>query len=239
MKYLLVLFFILGLGAVVTWLLFDKDAVVEPSNEPTQDVTVFETDPINLPTEVSEEQIVSEFESFLVSPTSEDVFSTVRVNGRPVALSQFADVLGGGIDSRFASFLDESAWQLYRCANTDLSYSASDIVLTMRLDLLPGDPLELYRSQMSALSQWERSLFNDLRPIIYPAEYYSGTPTLATSFIDNEQYPYISLFRQAIVRLDDGTDLQFAYLRVSDEVLVGNNIDCLLRAQELVFDTGA
>lgn len=179
--------------------------------------------------------IQNSFTQFLTAETeSPSTWRTLSVAGERVPLQDFLDAVEAEVASGILSLIDQREWMLNRC---QLSQSDADrfIVLSLRFALQSNYPGDLYQDQIQNLRIWEQSLVEDTLPILFPSEYYGVKPKRITQFIDNQQYSYVNL-RTAEVAFPNNQQMTIGYVFIGDELLVSNNIECLINAQEYLFD---
>jgi hypothetical protein len=202
----------------------DPEAVFFPSS-----TNVTTTNPV---------EIKENFNVFVTSSSSSDVSTNFSGNGELVSLSEFYTAVDAGIDERVVSLLDEYAWQIYRCAETGGQNNYPPIVVAMQYKFQPDYQGDLYKDQFAGLKSWEATLLRDVQSIVFPGTLDTSRPVQISRFSPNTAYPYLNL-QEAEVNFGSGTVEYIRYIKIGDDLFVGSNLNCLLRVQEQVFDTGA
>lgn len=241
MKTKLLISLLILLAGLTVLSLYVSRSTADPTTQPpiVEGDTQFPTSQgiVPLPDDdesISDTDIQQRFRGFLVDPSSVSSFTTISSGGRPISLDRFLGAMGAEINPELNALLDQGMWQLYRCPFGEED-TVEKIVLSTRMKLMPEYDGNLFTDKVRYLQVWERSIVNDIAPIIFPEK---NEATLATPFEVNRMYPQIDL-RQSIVTFSDGTDAVIGYIYVGDEILVGNDVECLREAQEILFDTGA
>lgn len=180
--------------------------------------------------------ITEAFDLFITDQYPDDTWLQFTNEGTPVALSEGMDALSTSIDRNLVSLLDDYQWQMYKC--DALKGGKAGIVLSLYFKYNPEYPGNLYVDQLRYMDTWEETLFADMQPVLFPYKIYGTASMQSSSFENNAQYTFSTL-REAKVRLSDGAEGYIGYIFVGDELLIGNDQQCLLQAQEMLFDTGA
>ncbi len=184
------------------------------------------------------EEIKQEFNAFLQASSSVDVSTNFSGNGQLVSLTDFYEAVDAQVNPRVSSLLDQYEWRIYRCADTIKQTEYPPVVVAMRYKFQPDYPGDLYQDQNDGLKSWETTLLQDTQSIIFPSSFGSGEAEQTSRFELNTTYAYVNM-QEAKVLLDDGAVNYLRYIKIGDELLVGSQLECLLRVQEQVFDTGA
>lgn len=187
-------------------------------------------------TEAGQEKIRQAFSDFLSQPAAIDTWTTFSDGGQVVPLQAMLASLDAAIEPSIVRLLDQGKWQLYQCpAETE---GQRHVVLSLRFSLQQNYMGNLYADQQRGFRQWEQTLFKDTLTLLYPEEYFRIPPTQTADFATDGAYPYAQV-RTAPVRFSDGSVGQVGYVFIGDELLVSNNTACMIKAQELLFDTSA
>lgn len=174
-----------------------------------------------------------QYDQFLADPNTQNTFTTFNLQGKQVTLSTMMQALGGKIEPRVAQLLDQSQWGFYKCKN-DNAHGKQELVLSMRYLLQNGYHGSLYDDQVNGLILWEQSLLADVTPIIFPYQHVSAQGPFKAD--DPSQFV---TFRYAPINIEGEGTSTIGYIWVDDILLIGNSSGCLLKVQELLYDTNA
>ncbi|MES2749000.1 MAG: hypothetical protein V4606_01230 [Patescibacteria group bacterium] len=179
------------------------------------------------------QDLKNNFTEFLSATKTENTWSAFAGNEGNISIETFATVLNGKINSNISSLIDVNDWKLYKCATASQN---SNVVMSLRFKLQFNYQGDLYADQMKYLKEWEKSLVADVAPIIFPKESSKGTIIQQADFTTMTDIDYITV-RRANVLFSDGSQGFMHYIFVGDELLFSGDVNCLLEAQELLFDT--
>ncbi len=237
---------VLGIAAFATgwWLLtvWVTPGVSEERSEPELAGGTFFPAPVPRTGEfaLDRQRLREAYATFLNSNDSLNRWTTFTDAAGTVPLSLFLTALDARINQPVMELLDQQLWQLYRCPFAEQNMTkGSDIVFSLRFSVRPPEEqatLPLRRER--GLSTWESTMVRDLAPILFPISYYSSLPVTTQVFVNVPEISVVSV-REIPVMWPDGRSTVFSYVLAGDELLIGTNRECLLRAQELLYDTSA
>lgn len=212
------------------------ETVLEPvSVNQTMEITPF-PDSSTMST-AGKEETHRQYAEYVEQSTAVGAFTTFSDSLGIVPLNRWVSAVDARIEPDLLNLLDQKEWAMYKCASADVDYPY--LVLTTRIALQSNYPGDLFADKVAYLSQWESTLTRNMSSVLYPV-FQNGVslPGQISTFESNASYPYIEL-READLSLPNGKSGYIGYITIGDNVLVGNNQECLLEAQELMYDTGA
>lgn len=216
--------------------LTDPEAPPAPTGSNTINVFPDSTPRVSYESQAGQEKIQAAFYGFLSEPTAINTWTTFSEKGQIVPLRAALAALSAKIEPSIERLLDQGKWQFYQCAGA--TEGQRHVVISLRFSLQQNYVGDLYADQQRGFRLWEQTLFRDMATILYPEEYFRITPTQTAEFVTDMKYPYAQV-RIAPVRFSDGSAGQLSYVFVGDELLLGSNTECVIKAQELLFDTSA
>jgi len=187
---------------------------------------------------VTSEIMEARFSEFLTEEKSVNAWTEFTHNGQTVSAQEGLSALGTTVEPSINTLLDQHQWQLYKCEDTISSTGAPSLVISLTFALNPNYPSNLYKDQLDYLATWEQTLLTDVRTVLFPKAYFSITPSQISVFRNNPKHSFVGL-RETNVSFSGGETGYIGYIFVGDELLIGNNLECLVEAQELLFDTSA
>ncbi len=235
-----VVFVVVLCGSVVWWFVSQSEVSKEEGNTQTTGSTTFPisnpgVQPVPTPTSYSPEQFMGAFFADLAGNNKWYDYTTSTTT---LPLKQALSLMKVTVEPRLLTLLDSNEWRLYSCTDTSSESRRKDVVLSMRFALQKNYQGNLYYDQVLSLGMWEASFVKNVSPFLFPKEYYDSVPVQKGMFTADASNAHITL-RTVSVEFPDTTRQTIGYIFVGDELLVGNNVECLLRAQEQVFDTSA
>lgn len=237
-KALLIMVLFMLFGVLLLWLLFGGSDTSNVTVAPGVTTKTFDITPTgNTSPVLSREKIQEGFNDFLLSDTAFDTWTQFFSEGEAVPLQEGLSALGADVNPQLDTLLDQKQWKLFKCPSNTPD-DVPGIVLSMYFKFNPQYVGNLYEDQNTYLKKWEETLFNNVQSILFPNYYYEISLSQDSAFYTNADYPFIDL-RQAKVRLPNNAIGYIGYIFVGDELLVGNDLECLTQAQEILFDTSA
>ena len=223
------------------WLVSSRERSVTPEIEkPANTVAVFPHEIDVSAASARDTRLQEAYRSYLNAPVLKNDWTTFKDNQKTIPLSVMTKALGARVEPGIERFVDQQVWQMYTCKRSTGSTAPGkkDIVLSMHFTLQPKYVGNLYGDQLQALKNWERTLLTDVSPFLYPDGHYQLPLTQMAEFTTVTNRPQVTL-RTAPIRTADGVSGEIGYIIVGDELLVGTSAECLIEAQELLFDTSA
>jgi hypothetical protein len=94
----------------------------------------------------------------------------------------------------------------------------------MNVKLLPDYKGNLYKDEMSFMKNWESTMFQDTRTILFPDANFTPQELQQKTVFKNGKYRYAS------ISLTDNTQGSINYSLVDDFVVISNSVACLDKA---------
>jgi len=150
----------------------------------------------------------------------------VGPNRKSINLNDFSQAVGLKINPGLTNLLDTSKFDLFSCPASD---GIKNFGIALNFKLLPDYKGDLYKDELSIMSRWEPTLFQDTKTIIFPNINFSPQQLTQKLIFTNGQYRY------AEISLPDNKKSSINYEIIDDYVVIANSPDCLKKASDEIL----
>ncbi len=233
---------IISIVVIAIAVYFDKknNVFVEPKNDQQQlsEMPIVER-PVN--NEISdieksekgskENEIRDSFSKFVSSPISKE---TVWLDsaGTSAKLDEFAKAINLNIEDNLYSLLETNDYSNFVCSfSSQETFKGMGILL--KIKLMEGYEGDLYMDEVSFMKNWEKTMLQDVKSVIFPEISFSPEHLQQELMFDGKYQRY------AKVRMPDDQVSSISYEIVDDFIIITNSVKCLNEIKQQVYDTGS
>jgi hypothetical protein len=185
--------------------------------------TNFET--INNPDDKTE--IQNAFNKFLLtSPGKFKWTNLVGANKKSISLDDFSQSVGLNVKLEIKNLLDTSRFDLFSCS---VNSENKKLGIALNFKLLPDYKGNLYKDELNIMKDWEVTLFQDTRTVIFPDINFTPQQLDQKPAFKNGQYRY------AEISLPDDKKGSLNYDVIDDYLVISNSMDCLSSASDEII----
>jgi hypothetical protein len=171
------------------------------------------------------------FNQFLSSNPAVDVEWTNIASGnqKSISLEDFSQAVELNVNLELKKLLNQGKFDLFSCPSS-MGFD-KNVGIVMDIKLLPNYKGNLYADEVKIMKNWEKTLFQDIRTILFPNSVFSSDLlSQEIKFTDGN-------YRFAKINLPEGRSGSINYEIVDDFVVISNSQICLEKAKNQLFDT--
>ena len=163
-------------------------------------------------------------------PASEIQFKEGQNQTPSVTLQQFEASTEMKISLEVYNDLSQSEYSVFSCKGEISSASNLGLIMLFKQGATWEYFSNLYVQMDKNLEAWERTMFTDLSPLLFPGKKISQKPVFKNAKYTTENGIAEIDVRYANVKSDDGANLSIDYAVFEENVYIFNNSQCLRKA---------
>jgi len=174
---------------------------------------------INNPNDPQEVKTV--FDNFIQAKDSKDLdwAAFTDNNGNIIPLDNFSEAVGLKVNESLKTLLKPDQFNVFSCSGNN-----KNLGLLLNIQLLPDYKGNLYKDELKAMLDWEKTLLPDTHQVLFPGINFSPAQLSQTLVFRDGKYRYTE------VALPDNSKGSINYTILDDFVVISNSPACLDKA---------
>lgn len=175
-------------------------------------------------------EVKSAFNKFASSQPKHDIEWTNIKNteGKSISLDEFSNATSLKISQAVHGILSTNGFDLFSCPLVD---GEKNIGIIFTLKLLPDYKGNLYKDELAFMKNWEPTLFQDTKSILFPGKSFSADDSKQTVIFKDGKYRYADIY------FPNNSKVSINYAILEDFIIVSDSDKCIDYVNAQLFDT--